>query len=132
MNDKKSNQKSVRIEIIGSEELDDMNSNEKINHIIECVKNGSTILLESGISPDEQALLIEKTMMQIDQDEFKGLDIETYDKNNGSDRSIIDKILNRKSDKKDLTIIGAANKMETIHSDENRISTILNYDIQDS
>lgn len=132
MNDNKSNQKSVRIEIIGSEELDDMNSNEKINHIIECVKNGSTILLESGISPDEQALLIEKTMMQIDQDEFKGLDIETYDKNNGSDRSIIDKILNRKSDKKDLTIIGAANKMETIHSDENRISTILNYDIQDS
>jgi hypothetical protein len=127
MTNKKSNEKSVRIEIIGSEELNDMSSDQKINYIIECVKKGSTVLLESGISPDEQALLIEETMMQIDQDRFKGLDIETCDKNSGTDRSLIDRIFNRSSGQKDLMIIGAANKIKTIHSDENRISTILNF-----
>lgn len=130
MNDKKSNEKSVRIDIIGSNELDSMTSREKVSYIIDNVKEGSMVLLESGISPDEQAMLIEQTMMQIDQDNFKGLDIETYDKKNNQNEGIIDRIFNRNSKDNDLTIIGAANKMETIQNDNNRISAVLNYSVE--
>lgn len=117
----------VRIDIMRSNQLDNMGSTEKIRYIIDHVKDGSIVFLEKGITPDEQALLIEKTMTEIDHDEFKGVDIESYPNSDTTEKpTIIDRILSRnKTTNSDIMLIGPASKVDTIHKDNNKISTIL-------
>lgn len=127
-NDKLDNENDgVRIDIMRSNQSENMGSTEKIRYIIDHVKDGSIVFLEKGITPDEQALLIEKTMTEIDHDEFKGVDIESYP-NAGSDKkpTIIDRIFGRNNTKNsDIMLIGPASKIDTIHKDNSKISTIL-------
>lgn len=128
LNDKLDNENDgVRIDIMRSNQLDNMGSTEKIRHIIDHVKDGSIVFLEKGITPDEQALLIEKTMTEIDHDEFKGVDIESYPNSDTTEKpTIIDRILSRnKTTNSDIMLIGPASKVDTIHKDNNKISTIL-------
>lgn len=128
LNDKLDNENDgVRIDIMRSNQLDNMGSTEKIRHIIDHVKDGSIVFLEKGITPDEQALLIEKTMTEIDHDQFKGVDIESYPNSDTTEKpTIIDRILSRnKTTNSDIMLIGPASKVDTIHKDNNKISTIL-------
>ena len=122
------NNNSIRIDLMRESQLSDMAQIEKIRYIIDIVKSGCIVVLESGLTPDEQSLLIEKTMSEIDQENFTGVDIESYPENTSQDdRGLLGRVLNRdKEEPSDLTVIGPANRMETLHKDEKQISAILN------
>ena len=68
----------VRIDLISEERLAQMPSMEKIRLILDNVREGTIVILESGLTPDEQSVLIEMTMQEILPDGFSGIEIESY------------------------------------------------------
>lgn len=121
----------IRVDLLRQAQMDDMGRTEKIRYIIDRVREGRVVILEKGLHPDEHALLIEKTMTEIDHEEFTGVDVESYpdQDSRGDDRSFLDKLLNRsKNSDSNLTVIGPASRMETLHKDNNQISTLLTKD----
>nr|WP_245883454.1 DUF2073 domain-containing protein [Halalkaliarchaeum desulfuricum] len=97
---------------------------EKIRLILDGVRDGNIVILEEGLSPDEESKLIEVTMTEISPDDFSGIEIETYPRAETTNQSILDRIMGRESTKK-LTVIGPANQIETLHKDENLISALV-------
>lgn len=125
----KNKEDGIRVDLLRESQLKDMGRTEKIRYIIDRVREGRVVILEHGLNPDEHALLIEKTMTEIDHDEFTGVDVESYpdtERSRSDDRSILDKIFNRNNkSESDLTVIGPASRMKTLHKDSNQISTLL-------
>ncbi len=50
-----------------------MSMDEKCDYIVENVKQGKIIVFEGGLDPKDEAHLIEKSMEQIDHEEFFGI-----------------------------------------------------------
>ncbi|MFC7325159.1 DUF2073 domain-containing protein [Halorubrum rutilum] len=114
----------VRIDMISGARMEGLTGMEKIRLILDGVRDGNIVILEEGLSPDEESKLIEVTMTEISPDDFTGIEIETYPKAETSDQSFLDKLMGRNSAQK-LTVIGPANRIETLHKDENLISTLV-------
>lgn len=119
----------IRVDLLREAQLSGMGRTEKIRYIIDHVREGRVVVLENGLDPDEHALLIEKTMTEIDHDEFTGVDVESYPDSSSDDTTkggILDKLFSRnQSRSSNLTVIGPASRMETLHKDDNQISTLL-------
>ena len=122
-------QDGVRVDLLRESQMNDMGRTEKIRYIIDRVREGRVVILEHGLDPDEHALIIEKTMTEIDHDDFTGVDVESYpdtETSRSDDRSILDKLVNRNNQNdSDLTVIGPASRMKTLHQDSDHISTLL-------
>ncbi|WP_267641362.1 DUF2073 domain-containing protein [Haloarchaeobius amylolyticus] len=114
----------VQIDLISGERMANLASMEKIRMILDGVRDGNIVILEEGLSPDEESKLIEVTMTEISPDEFNGIEIETYPRSKTNDASILDRIMGREETSK-LTVIGPANQIETLHKDENLISALV-------
>ncbi|GAA0518350.1 hypothetical protein SAMN04488066_11947 [Halorubrum aquaticum] len=114
----------VRIDMISGARMEGLTSMEKIRLILDGVRDGNIVILEEGLSPDEESKLIEVTMTEISPDDFTGIEIETYPKPESGNQSFLDKLMGRESTQK-LTVIGPANRIETLHKDENLISTLV-------
>jgi hypothetical protein len=99
-------------------------SMEKIRMILDGVRDGNIVILEQGLSPDEESKLIEVTMSEINPEDFNGIEIETYPRSQTDDSSFLDRLMGRESTSK-LTVIGPANQIETLHKDENLISALV-------
>ena len=129
MTETKNKRYGIRVDLLRESQLKDMGRTEKIRYIIDRVREGRVVILEHGLDPDEHALLIEKTMTEIDQDDFTGVDVESYpdtDRSVSDDRGLLDKLFNRNKDSSsDLTVIGPASRMKTLHKDSDQISTLL-------
>ena len=112
--------REVHMDLISEEKMENMTSMEKIRLILDKVKKGKIVVLESGMTPDEEVRLIEMTMTEIRVDEFSGIEIESYpSKKTGS---FLDKIFG-KALKGRMTVIGPANQIHTIEKDKYQIST---------
>jgi hypothetical protein len=114
----------VRIDLISGQRLAGMTSMEKIRMILDGVREGNIVILEEGLSPDEESRLIEVTMTEISPDEFNGIEIETYPRSEAGEASILDRLMGRQSTQK-LTVIGPADQIETLHKDETLIKTLV-------
>ncbi|MHB9287447.1 DUF2073 domain-containing protein [Halobacteriales archaeon Cl-PHB] len=114
----------VQIDLISGQRMDGMTSMEKIRMILDGVREGNIVILEEGLSPDEESRLIEVTMTEISPDEFTGLEIETYPRSETADASFLDRLMGKEEAKK-LTVIGPANQIETLHKDETLIRTLV-------
>jgi hypothetical protein len=114
----------VQIDLISGERLANQTSMEKIRMILDGVREGNIVILEEGLSPDEESRLIEVTMTEISPDEFNGIEIETYPRSEATGASFLDRLMGRESTKK-LTVIGPANQIETLHKDETLIQTLV-------
>ncbi|MFB6151801.1 MAG: DUF2073 domain-containing protein [Haloarculaceae archaeon] len=114
----------VQIDLISAERMDGMATMEKIRMILDGVRDGNIVILESGLTPDEESRLIEVTMTEISPDEFTGVEIETYPQSQADDASFLGRLMGRESTKK-LTVIGPANQIETLHKDETLISALV-------
>ncbi|XGI83249.1 DUF2073 domain-containing protein [Halorutilales archaeon Cl-col2-1] len=112
----------VPIDMISSERMDGMASIEKVNLILDSVREGKIVILESGLTPDEESKLIEVTMSEISPDGFSGIEIESYPKQEAS-QGILGKILGDKPSK--LTVIGPANQIQTLHKDSDLITALV-------
>lgn len=88
--------------------------------ILDNVKDGKIVVLESGLTPEEQAKLIELTMLEIDHEKFVGIEVETYPIR---EKSIFEKIFGKKKGR--LMVIGPANRLKTIEKREDFIRAIV-------
>jgi hypothetical protein len=113
----------VQIDMISAERMEGLRTMEKIRLILDGVHDGNIVILEQGLEPDEESKLIEVTMSEISPDGFTGIEIETYP-TGGGDTGLLGKLMG-KSGKGKLTVIGPANRIETLHKDENLISTLI-------
>jgi len=114
----------IQIDLISGQRLNGLASMEKIRMILDGVRDGNIVILEEGLSPDEESKLIEVTMTEISPDEFNGIEIETYPRSETADASFLDRLMGKESAKK-LTVIGPANQIETLHKDETIIQTLV-------
>ncbi len=115
----------VQIDLISGERMDGMATMEKIRMILDGVHDGNIVILEEGLTPDEESRLIEVTMAEISPDEFNGIEIETYPKSEARDSSLLGRIMGNDKVETKLTVIGPANQIETLHKDETLISALV-------
>jgi hypothetical protein len=114
----------VQIDLISAERLKGLRTMEKIRLVLDGVHDDNIVILERGLSPDEESKLIEVTMSEISPDGFTGIEIETYPGESSGDSGILGRIMGKKDDGK-LTVIGPANRIETLHKDQNLLSTLI-------
>jgi hypothetical protein len=114
----------VQIDMISGERMDGLASMEKIRMILDSVRDGNIVILEEGLSPDEESKLIEVTMTEISPDEFDGIEIESYPRSDSGDAGFLGRLMGKESPKKP-TVIGPANQIETLHKDETLIQTLV-------
>ncbi len=115
----------VQIDLISGERMQGMATMEKIRMILDGVHDGNIVILEEGLTPDEESRLIEVTMAEISPDEFNGIEIETYPKSETRDSSLLGRIMGGEQSEAKLTVIGPANQIETLHKDETLISALV-------
>lgn len=110
----------IQLDFLSSEFLSSKASIEKINLILDRMKRNVIVVLEEGLSPAEEAELIETTMREIDAKDFHG--IEFYRIDHGSLR-LREKIANFIAGKKaGLTIVGPTRMVEAIKREPDYIS----------
>jgi hypothetical protein len=112
--------------MISAERMEGMRTMEKIRLILDGVHDGNVVILEEGLDPDEESKLIERTMTEInpDGDGFTGIEIESYPGSESSDSGFLGRLMGSDEPNK-LTVIGPANRIETLHKDETLISTLI-------
>jgi hypothetical protein len=114
----------VQIDLVSGARMEGMASMEKVRLILDGVREGKIVILEEGLSPDEESKLIEVTMSEINPDDFTGIEIETYPKTGAAGNGFLGRLMG-KNDTQKLTVIGPANQIETLHKDENLISALV-------
>jgi hypothetical protein len=119
----------VTIDLISAERMDGLASMEKVRLILDGVREGKVVVLEEGLDPKEESRLIEVTMSEISPDrpdQFSGIEIETYPKSPDDDAGFIGRLMGKDSSPP-LTVIGPANRLETLHKDETLISALVSH-----
>ena len=112
--------REVVMDLISEDKMSNLTSMEKIRLILDKVKDGKIVVLESGLTPEEEVRLIEMTMTEIRVDEFSGIEMESYPVKKGG---FFNKLLGRETTKSRLTVIGPANQLRTIEKNQYTIST---------
>ena len=119
-----SSAKGVQIDLVSGSRMDALTSMEKIRMILDGVRDGNIVILEEGLTPEEETKLIEVTMAEISPDEFDGIEVETYPQPDHASGGILSQLIGADRPKK-LTVIGPANQIETLHKDESLISALV-------
>jgi len=114
----------VRINLISIEMLAELSGNQKIRFILNEVKRGNVLVLEQGLTAEEEAELIKTTMSSIDQDTFIGIEMQSYSREDIRKGSWLDKLLRRKQPPR-MSVIGPAALLKTVHKDGNVIQTMV-------
>lgn len=108
-------------------DLSKLKSPERINKLLDIVKQNKIILLEGRLKVSEEAELIRRTMEEID-DKFKGIEISPVIIDGKDDllfqkiREVLIKFL--LGDRRGLTIIGPANIVKEIKQDPDKIQLL--------
>lgn len=105
----------IKMDLISEDKLNSMGSMEKLRFVLDGVKSGNIVILEGGLTSEEQMKLIELTMTEVD-DDFPGIEISGYPSKRG--------FLNLRR-KTRLTMIGPAAVIRTIKKDKDLISTVV-------
>ena len=114
----------VQVDLISANRMDGMRTMEKIRLILDGVHDGNIVILEQGLDPEEESKLIEVTMSEINPDGFTGIEIETYPTTGGTNNGLLGRLMGKDQSNK-LTVIGPADRIETLHKDETLISTLI-------
>lgn len=114
----------VQIDLISGERMSGKTSMEKIRMILDGVRDGKIVVLETGLTPDEESKLIEVTMTEINPDDFTGIEIESFPQSETNDTSLLGRLMGRESTSK-LTVIGPANQIQSLHKDDTLISALI-------
>lgn len=111
----------VQLDMISADMMSKMTSYEKIRLILDDVHNGSVVVLEKGLSPEEQAQLLEATMMEIAPGGFSGIEIETYPAFEGSKPSVFQKMFGKKGKEQRLMVIGPVEQLKMLTREKDRL-----------
>jgi len=124
MTDPDADDDGVQIDLVSGGRMDGLASMEKVRLILDGVREGKIVILERGLSPDEESKLIEVTMSEINPDDFSGIEIETYPSSSAGKGGLLGRLMGGDDDNT-LTVIGPANQIETLHKDEDLISALV-------
>lgn len=115
----------VRINLVSKAKLDSLSLQEKIRFILDEVKRDVILVLEEGLDPNEEAKLIESTMVEIDPDGFVGIELESQ--RDLSNPGIIGKLFRRSQfgGKATMTVVGPADKLRTVYKDGDSIEAMV-------
>ena len=116
------------MDLISGARMEGLTSMEKIRLILDSVRDGDIVVLEQGLTPDEESRLIEVTMTEISPDDFSGIEIETYPRTGASSGGFISRLTGSEESGNKLTVIGPANQIETLEKDEEFISTLVSHE----
>ena len=111
--------RGISFNLVSRHKLQELSSEEKLKFILREVKNGKILVLEHGLTPIEQTSLIERTMKEIEQDTFIGVEMEGY----GEDQPTFFQRLLGITRRPRITLIGPANLLKTIKKDNDMIQT---------
>ena len=109
----------IQVNLISKQKLDQLNSKDKLQFIINEVKDGNVLVLEQGLTPIEQTELIKRTMEEIQEDTFIGIEMEGYKEDKPT---MVQKIF-RMIKKPRMTLIGPADLLQTVSKDNDMIQT---------
>lgn len=115
---------SVNINLISIERLAQFSSRDKIRYILSEVKRGNVLVLEQGLTAEEEAELIKTTMSSIDQETFIGIEMQSYSQEDLNKGSWLSKLLRRKQPPR-MSVIGPADLLRTVHKDGNMIQAVV-------
>jgi len=105
----------IKMDLISEDKINAMPSIEKLRFVLDGVKAGKIVILEGGLTSEEQMNLIELTMTEVN-DDFPGIEMSGYPSKKG--------FLNLRR-KTRLTVVGPARVMRTIRKDKDLISAII-------
>ncbi len=109
----------ITVNLISQQKLDELTSQEKICYILEEVQKGEILVLEKGLTPEEQTQLIEVTMTKVNPNKFSGIEMQGYlPERNSWFQRLFGRIRPPR-----MTVIGPADKLKTIHNDNTVIKT---------
>ena len=109
----------ISFNLVSRHKLQALSSEEKLKFILKEVKNGKILVLEHGLTPIEQTSLIERTMKEIEQDTFIGVEMEGY----GEEQPTFFQRLLGMTRRPRITLIGPANLLKTVKKDNDMIQT---------
>jgi uncharacterized protein len=116
---KQDDAQSVQVNIVSKQKLEKLTSDDKLQFIIDEVKNGNVLVLEHGLTAFEQTELIKRTMKEIKEDTFIGIEMEGYKEDRPS---FVQKVF-RMIKKPRVTLIGPADLLQTVSKDNDMIQT---------
>ena len=109
----------IHINLVSKDKLVAMSPTEKLRFILDEVRSGKVLVLERGLTPTEEAKLIEATMAEIDQNTFIGIEMQSY---GAEKQSKFQKLMTgAKQGRPRMAVIGPANLLKTIHKDSQEI-----------
>lgn len=117
-------EEGVTIEFLSKERLSEDDFSQKLEFVLEKVKDDAVLVLEEAWTPEEKRQLIQNSMEQADED-FPGVEFMGFD---GGDSPIskaksifYDKFLNERY-RRGLTIVGNSRVMEKIKEERDSVS----------
>jgi len=117
----------LTLQFVPYSDVEDLNSDERIDKLLGIVKGESIVLMQGRLKPDEEAMLIQKTMEMISK-KFKGVEICTIypeDKNlqifKKFSRGMLKFFMGHREG---ITVIGPATVVKEIKRDPNKIQLL--------
>ncbi len=112
----------IQLDFVSAESLASKASVEKVAFILERIKNNVIVVLEEGLSPEEETELIEATMREIDAKDFHGIEFYRLDHRA---KTLRDRIASYIAGRRPgLTIVGPTRMVEAIKKEPNYISML--------
>ncbi len=106
--------KGIKIKFMSREKLKDKNFDEKLNIIIDHVKEHGIVVLEEGLTPDEKAKLIEASLNNVSEN-FPGVEFSGFNSESWFDRLLKTFGIERKQG---IVIVGSSRVMEKLAEDK--------------
>ncbi len=115
----------VTIEFLSKEKLSDNEFGEKLDMVLDKVRDNAVLVLEEAWTPDEKRELIENAVEEVD-DDFPGVEFMGFDASSNrfqrAKQLFYDKLLNEKYRREGLTIVGNSRVMEKIKEERDSVS----------
>ena len=108
------------IHLISHETVEKMGAEEKIRFILDEVEAGKVLVLERGLTPQEEAKLIEQTMREIDPDNFIGIEMQSYGMDRG--KNLLQRVAMGGARPR-MAVIGPASLLRLVSKDNQKIIT---------
>jgi len=120
--------KSLTLQFIPYDEIERLNSGERIKRLLKIVLDNKIILLQGRLRPEEETRLIEDTMVLVGTlKNFKGIELAVIKpKNNDAFETMKKKVASFLVGERDsMTIIGPASIIKEIRRDPKRIQLLI-------
>ena len=117
----------LTLQFVPYADIEDLDSEERITKLLGIVKEESIVLMEGRLKPDEETMLIQKTMEEISK-KFKGIEICTIYPE-GKDLQMFKKLSRGMlkfflGHREGITVIGPATVVKEIKRDPNKIQLL--------